>query len=162
MAKGHEGVTILFVCTGNVFRSVTAEYALKALADLPGCYRIESAGIAAKPQPVHPFVRARLRERGVDPSGHTPRRLTRTMLDAAEYVIPMGWDHRDAIHRMSGRLLPLFNQVCFGRDEPVWDVHEVLPQWERHPDQVRAYVESVIRHIWCAAPLVASRLTALR
>ena len=162
MATAHDVPTILFVCTGNVFRSVTAEYALKARMDMSGPYRIQSAGIVAKPQSLHPFVRDRLHERGVDTSGHIPRRLTRAMLDEAEYVIAMGWDHRDAIHRMSGRLVPLFNQVCLSRDEPVWDLHEVLPQWEHNPEQARAYVESVIRHIWCVAPLVVSRLPSRR
>ncbi|MFO0707510.1 MAG: hypothetical protein U0412_11725 [Nitrospira sp.] len=162
MAKTREVPTILFVCTGNVFRSVTAEYALKARADMSGPYRIESAGIAAKPQPLHPFVRDQLHERGVNPVGHAPRRVTQAMLNEAEHVIAMGWDHRDAIHRMSGRLVPLFNQICFGRDEPVWDLHEVMPQWEHNPEEARAYVESVIRHIWSAAPLVVSRLPSIR
>ena len=69
--------SVLFVCTGNIFRSVTAEYALKAsLSDGMRCI-VGSAGIDAKPQSVHGWVRTQLREKGADASHHTQRQLTR-------------------------------------------------------------------------------------
>jgi Protein-tyrosine-phosphatase len=37
--------SVLFVCTGNIFRSVTAEYALKARLGLDTSHVISSAGI---------------------------------------------------------------------------------------------------------------------
>lgn len=61
--------SILFVCTGNIFRSLIAEYALKQFLGVSGMYAVGSAGIEAKPQSIHPLVRARLLERGVDPAG---------------------------------------------------------------------------------------------
>ena len=45
--------SILFVCTGNVFRNVAAEHGLKTLLGQPSLYRIGSAGIEAKPQHLH-------------------------------------------------------------------------------------------------------------
>ena len=42
--------SVLFVCTGNIFRSVTAEYALKARLDPGTSCVVSSAGIDAKPQ----------------------------------------------------------------------------------------------------------------
>ena len=68
--------SVLFVCTGNIFRSVTAEYALKArLSDGMRCI-VGSAGIDARPQSVHAWVRTHLREKGADatiPNGNLPR-----------------------------------------------------------------------------------------
>jgi protein-tyrosine phosphatase len=48
--------SILFVCTGNIFRSMTAEYALKAMLDPRSPIRVSSAGTVALPQAMHPDV----------------------------------------------------------------------------------------------------------
>ncbi|HZC81691.1 MAG TPA: hypothetical protein VE222_08230, partial [Nitrospiraceae bacterium] len=69
--------SILFVCTGNVFRSVAAEYALKARLVPESPYVVGSAGIAALPQPFPPLIHHHLLEKGIDPSQHVQRRLTR-------------------------------------------------------------------------------------
>ncbi|HSF32988.1 MAG TPA: hypothetical protein VLK82_21270 [Candidatus Tectomicrobia bacterium] len=42
--------SILFVCTGNIFRSLTAEYALKAVLDPRSPIRVSSAGTVAIPR----------------------------------------------------------------------------------------------------------------
>ena len=62
--------TILFVCTGNIFRSLTAEYALRAQLPPSQPHRVRSAGIEAHPEPVAATVRDRLLARGVDCRGH--------------------------------------------------------------------------------------------
>ena len=46
--------SILFVCSGNIFRSLVAEYALKAHLGSRARYLIGSAGIEASPQEIHP------------------------------------------------------------------------------------------------------------
>jgi protein-tyrosine phosphatase len=46
--------SILFVCTGNIFRSMIAEYALKAMLDPRSLIRVSSAGTVALPQAMHP------------------------------------------------------------------------------------------------------------
>ena len=56
--------SILFVCSGNIFRSLVAEYALKAQLGSRVGYLIGSAGIEALPQEIHPVVLAGLREKG--------------------------------------------------------------------------------------------------
>jgi protein-tyrosine-phosphatase len=50
--------SILFVCTGNIFRRKTAEYALKARLDPRSPIPVSSAGTVAIPQQMHPDVRA--------------------------------------------------------------------------------------------------------
>ena len=150
--------SILFICTGNVFRSVAAEYALKTRMG-PGVRLIVgSAGIEARPQPLHPMIIEYLRAKGADPSAHVQRRLTRELLESADLAVAMGFDHREFIRERFGRDVPLFNQVCFEREEPVLDVHEVMPDWASDMDAARAYVQSVVDHIWNAAPVLLARL----
>lgn len=149
---------ILFVCTGNIFRSLVAEYAVRAQLGSQNPYRIGSAGIEAKPQAIHPLIRSSLVQKGADPSAHVQHKLTQEMVERAELIIAMGQDHRQVIQQQFGRMAPLFDEVSFGRETPILDLHEALPDWEREPERARDYVLSIIEHIWNAAPEFVARL----
>lgn len=150
--------SVLFVCTGNIFRSVTAEYALKASLGLGTSCIVGSAGIDAKPQSMHTWVQDRLSEKGADLTTHVPRQLTKELVEAADLVIAMGRNHQAFVRERYGRDIPLFAQVCLGQDQPILDLHEVLPNWESDPAQARSYVCSVIDVIWTMAPALLPRL----
>ena len=150
--------SVLFVCTGNIFRSVTAEYALKArLSDGMRCI-VGTAGIDARPQSVHAWVHTKLREKGAHASHHTQRQLTKELVESTDLLVAMGRDHQDFIRQQFGRDVPLFNQICLGHDTPILDLREVMPDWETDPDRARAYVCSVIDVIWATAPAILSHL----
>ncbi|MBX3327943.1 MAG: hypothetical protein U0223_15530 [Nitrospira sp.] len=151
--------SILFVCTGNVFRSMAAEYALRAQLGQPSAYHVESAGIEAKPQKVHSVILNRLRLKGTDPSAHVPQTLTKEVIQRSDLVIAMGLGHREFLQTKFGLHVPLFNEVAFGKDEPILDLHEALPNWERDIVEAREYVESVIDHIWDSIPALKARLS---
>lgn len=150
--------SILFVCTGNVFRSVVAEYAMKARLGEGACWFAASAGIEAKPQTVHAWVQHCLREKGADVSGHVQRRLTRELLEAVDLVVAMSRDHQTCIQKEFGLEAPLFKQICYGRDEPILDLHEAHPNWEQDLNVARTYVSSVIDMIWADIPSFISGL----
>ncbi|OGW64887.1 MAG: hypothetical protein A3H49_02545 [Nitrospirae bacterium RIFCSPLOWO2_02_FULL_62_14] len=154
--------SVLFICTGNVFRSVTAEYALRTRMGPEMRLLVGSAGIEAKPQSLHPLIIEYLRAKGADPSAHVQRKLTRELLESVELAVAMGFDHRDFIREQFGRDVPLFNQVCFEKEEPVLDVHEAMPDWQSNMDEARAYVQSVVDHIWEATPALLARLPVYR
>jgi protein-tyrosine phosphatase len=151
--------SILFVCTGNVFRSMAAEYALRAQLSQEYLYRVESAGIEAKSQKIHPVIANRLIQKGTDPSAHVPRALTKELIDRNDLIIAMGLGHREFIQAQFGVRAPLFNEVSFGEESPILDLHEALPCWERDIVEARAYVESVIDHIWESVPALLARLS---
>lgn len=150
--------SVLFVCTGNIFRSVAAEYALKARLGAGMSYVVSSAGIDARAQSMHEWVLARLREKGADPTSHVQRQLTEELVEAADLVIAMGQNHQAFIREEYGHDVPLFNQICLGHDKPILDLHEAIPDWETDPERARAYVCSVIDAIWATAPALLSRL----
>ncbi len=150
--------SILFICTGNIFRSVAAEYALRAQLGQPSAYQIESAGIDAKPQKVHSVILNRLRLKGTDPSGHVPRTVTKELVRRNDLIIAMGLGHSEFILAKFGLHVPLFNEVAFDKTEPILDLHEALPNWERDIVEAREYVESVIDHIWNSIPALMARL----
>lgn len=139
--------SILFVCTGNIFRSMTAEYALKAALGPQPLYRVSSAGTEANFQVMAPEVRTRLAQRGLDASTHQQRRVTAEMLTEADVVVAMGLDHRLHLREQFGREAWLFNQICFGREEPVLDVWEAVPHEQRNPAARETYIYAVIDHV---------------
>lgn len=162
MDRDRRITSILFVCTGNIFRSVAAEYALKAALGPGGPYRVGSAGIVAATQPMPSLIAARLREKGADPSRHVQRRLDETLVDSTDVLVAMGLDHREFIRQRLGREALLFNQVCHGAEESVLDIHEAVPDWARNPEAAMAYAARAIDHIWESAPLCVRYLEASR
>jgi protein-tyrosine phosphatase len=150
--------SVLFVCTGNIFRSLAAEQALKMMLGGQSSCLVGSAGIDAKPQAVHEWVQTRLSLKGADVTAHVQRQLTPEMVEDTDLVIAMGRNHQAFIRERFERDVPLFNHVCFERDEPILDVHEALPEWEKDLERARIYVWSVIDRIWEAMPFLISRL----
>src|SRR6266511_661910 len=103
--------SILFVCTGNIFRSMTAEYALKARLDPRSPMRVSSAGTVAILQEMHPDVRAYLVQRRMDPSHHQQRKVSAELLHASDLVIAMSTDHQAYLFVTFRYRAPLFNEV---------------------------------------------------
>ncbi|MCL4302478.1 MAG: hypothetical protein KJ077_42710 [Anaerolineae bacterium] len=144
--------SILFVCTGNIFRSMTAEYALKAVLGPQQAYRVSSAGTEAKLQAMSPHVRQRLALHGLNPETHRQRRLTTEMVAEADVVVAMGLDHRRYLQEQFGRDAWLFNQICYGREMPVLDVWEAVTNEQRNPAAQQAYIYAVVDYICEAVP----------
>jgi protein-tyrosine phosphatase len=144
--------TILFICTGNIFRSMTAEYALRAALGGNPRYAVGSAGTEALPQVMASEVRERLLRRGIDPGSHRQRKLSAELLAAAHLPVAMGLDHREYVKQHFGKDLVLFNQVCFGREEGLLDTWEAVPDFERNAQARRDYIAWVVDYLCSAMP----------
>jgi protein-tyrosine phosphatase len=154
--------SVLFICTGNIFRSMVAEYALKnQLAGVPGII-VGSAGIEALTQPMHPLIRERLLSRGVDPSGHLQRKLTQELLEQADLSVAMGLNHQEYIRAQFGRDVPLFNEICYNLQESVLDIHEAMPEWHVDMDRTREYALAVVDYIWNSMPAFLAGIARLK
>jgi protein-tyrosine-phosphatase len=131
---------------------MSAEYALKALLVTETGYRVGSAGTQAEPQVMAPFVLARLQALGLDPSGHRQRKVEAALLAETDLVVAMGFDHRDHLRTHFNREPWLFNQICFGKEEPVLDIWEVVPNWRTDKEALQSYAVSVVDYIHQAMP----------
>jgi len=150
---------VLFVCTGNIFRSLTAEYALRqALGARPGIL-VASAGTEDRWYDVHPLVSGHLHSRGIDVSRHRRRTLTADMLTPVVTVIAMSTDHREFIAQNFGRRdVPLFTEACGLEPAPLPDIHEAVPDYASNPEASAAHIRDTIDRILELTPGLARRL----
>ncbi len=153
---------VLFVCTGNIFRSLTAERALRrTLGDRPGI-AVSSAGTDDYPHEVWPVVGDYLRSRGYEVSDHRRRTLTRDILKGADLAVAMSTDHQEFIESRFGLRVPVYLEVCGEPAGPLPDIDEVIPDFRNRPDAVQAHVRFTIDRIIELAPRMAASLDKLK
>jgi len=81
-------ITVLFACVHNAGRSQIAAALFNHYVD-PGKARAISAGTQPAAR-VHPEVVAVMRDRGIDVSSRTPRKLTPELAATVDWLITMG------------------------------------------------------------------------
>ena len=152
---------VLFVCTGNIFRSLTADYALRrCLSEKPGIL-IGSAGTEDFPHVVRPEVRDYLLSKGLDVRRHARRTLTRAILGEADLVVSMSTDHRAFIEEQFGLRTPLFLEACGLEAAALPDIEDVVLDYRTNAAAVTAHVRWTIDRIVELSPRLASRIDTL-
>ena len=152
---------LLFVCTGNIFRSLTADVALRSLLAARGDIHVSSAGTVDYPHAVRPYTREYLLSKGFDVSEHQRRSLTRAIMDESHLVVAMSTDHQAAIRERFGREVPLYLEVCGEAAEWLPDIEDVIPDYQTNRVAVEAHVRSTIDRIVGLAPRMAENLDTL-
>jgi len=152
---------VLFVCTGNIFRSLTAEHGLRQALNGRTGIHVSSAGTADFPYLVRPNVRDYLLARGFDVSNHRRRTLTAAMLAESQLVIAMSTDHRADLQLRFGHAARLFLEACGEVGEALPDIEEVVLDHERNAAAVDAHVRATIDRILSLTPRLAARLDTL-
>lgn len=146
---------ILFVCTGNIFRSFIAERVLKHLLEERRMNDtiVRSAGTEAFPQEMYPEVIRGLDRLGVDCRGHTQRRLTASDLESHDLVVAMAESHVDYLNKQFGfEEAVLFNEIANGERSSVADVEDVISDYSSQPKKVDAHVRKTIKHLSDSMP----------
>ncbi|MGH9025807.1 MAG: hypothetical protein ACRDWD_06805 [Acidimicrobiia bacterium] len=129
-----DAACVLFVCTGNVCRSVIAEAIFQARADIQAWpVRADSAGLTGEGARPPRHAAAVMRRRGIDISRHRSRRLTGPMIDEAALVLGSCPEHvwAAAVLRpdASGRIFTIKELVRLGDRTGRPAPHELLESW---------------------------------
>ncbi len=103
--KETELIGVLFICTGNICRSPTAEGVFRALARREGMdnrFRIDSAGILAyhAGEAPDPRSQATALAHGVDIGGQRARQVTREDFSHYDFLLAMDRGHLRALRKM--------------------------------------------------------------
>ncbi|MCA9460227.1 MAG: hypothetical protein KC550_06790 [Nanoarchaeota archaeon] len=155
-------IQILFVCTGNVFRSMTAEKCLTNYLENNNISNIKSnsAGTKLAPQEINPFTLKRLLLYNIKVN-HTAKDLTKELLEKSDLIIAMSTDHQEYIKETFGIEVPLFNEVSYGKSQGVLDFHEHMPNInsvENSQEEFEKYAYFVVEYIYNAIPNLVNNL----
>lgn len=101
-------IRVLFVCHGNICRSVAAQYILQDLVRQQGWesgFQIDSAAATSEEigNPIYPPMEEELRRRGIPIGNHRARLLRREDYDRWDLFIGMNQENMRDIRRILGR-----------------------------------------------------------
>jgi len=153
----HRRISVLFVCTGNICRSPTAEAVFKHCvreAGLAGRIASDSAGTHDYHvgQPPDPRTQAAAKQRGYDLGELRARRLRREDFERFDYVLAMDEANLRLLERLCPRehahKLKLLLDFDAGSQREVPDPYYGGPEdFERVLDLVEAAAQGLLRHL---------------
>jgi len=147
--------SILFVCTRNVFRSMSAEYLFKKYLDDNNVsnWIVGSAGIVAKKEPIDPKTLESLKELGIVNIKHKQRKLTKQMLNKYDIVIAMAENHLNFIEdKLNHRNVILFNELAINKENSIWDIENEVKNYKTDRKAVEKKIQETCNYIFQKIP----------
>jgi len=98
----HYYMNILYVCTGNIFRSMSAEYITKKYIKdhhIPNI-SVSSAGTRARPEQPFPRTLEKLKTYGIDASAHQQTKISPELLAEQDIIVCMAEHHRQSVREL--------------------------------------------------------------
>lgn len=139
---------ILFVCTANIFRSVSAhyiiqDYVLKNNLEI----LVSSAGIEVDESLIFDdTITDTLFKFGIDATEHIPRQITKKIIEDFDLIVVMGKNHFDYIKKNFDLEPIFFNEIISNSKTPVMDVTEIFSENKR---ATKGWTEYIIKVITC-------------
>ncbi len=150
--------TILFVCTGNVFRSMSAELLLKKHLQEKGIkLKVASAGITAKKQSIHSIVKEELEKLDVDHSKHKQRKVTKRILASSDLIVSMARVHQDYLKEKYNKDSVIFNEIAFGKKSSFLDYPDIYKK-TKSKKKAEEYLCVAINRINKAVPKIIQNI----
>lgn len=140
--------SVLFVCTGNVFRSLTAEYSLKARLGSKSSILVASAGTRDDPSlTVRKDVSDYLLSKGLDVSSHNRTLVSTDLLQKFDHIIAMHTDHQQQLSERFSIEVPHFMEACGMKSEALPDVDDLFAPDDWHSSDAYDHIKRTIDRI---------------
>lgn len=148
-------VKILFVCSGNVFRSMSAKYCLENFLNKKNIRDVivDSAGISVtseKSQKIALEVKEYFFKRNIDVSKHIPKNVSEVNLSSFDLVVSMSYNHKKYLKEKYNVSSVLFNKVCYGVNYPVYDNNDILKDYKGFRGSI--YNQEIVKKIFLDTP----------
>lgn len=150
----------LYVCTGNVFRSLSAERFARAYAT-PNIWEFQSAGLRGRSdKQVHPETIRSLKGFGINPDDHVSKPLTPELIRWADIVIAMDQTHQYDIIKQYKRRAPLYDDICGEPSLGILDLPDIFEDGANHSnlDDIRQFIDDTIAGLNAITPSFLERL----
>ena len=150
---------VLFVCTQNVFRSLSAEKLLEKylLEKKDNRFEINSAGTEAYPDNPYSYTLEKLEELGVKSFSHQQTRVSKKLLESQNIVICMTKSHQDFLKRNFRQESYLFNEISYGKKTDIADDVE-SSIYLRGENSLEVFVKDTVMKIAQAVPYIYKAL----
>ena len=155
---------ILFVCTGNVYRSMSAEKCLRSYLNrnkIKGI-KVNSCGIGVWNQSIYPAVKKRLAFYKVKLYKHRHKQINQKLVDESDLIVAMNKNHQENIKKNFGIKAVLFNEIAYSKKTGVLDFHErdvkLRGMKKKYTDQMNNYADFTVDHIYSAMPSFVKNL----
>jgi len=144
-------LTILFVCTGNVFRSLSAEYCLKNYLRRNRIknIKVSSAGTICK-KGKHPLVIIKkLGELEIKYYLHKQIKVNKNLLKKYNVIISMAIYHKSFLKKKFNIDSILFNELVTGKKTSVNDIDETSSI-----EEAQSYMKKTVEYIHHSMPIL--------
>ena len=157
---------VTFVCSGNVFRSLSAKVCWQDYLKKNKIKEIvvDSAGIHEPREGVDPFTKKRLNMHGISFS-HKPKKVTKQLVRKSDLIISMGENHQKYLKKYFNVDSPLFEKIAYGRNKGILDIAEKYPFLKKISPIERAKqkyykkrINDVVDEIYRATPNLTKNL----
>ena len=150
---------ILFVCTGNKFRSMSAELLMNKFLEKNRIndLSISSSGTNPNIYPPYPDTIARLKKYGCDASKHQFQKISEDDIKDADIIICMAKHHQEYIKINFRKKSFLFNEIAYNKEEDVVDDEEYarVHGWDF---DLKEYINKIVDYIHDAIPEIYKNL----
>jgi len=157
-----EKIKILFVCTGNIFRSVSNHYCLKdyLIKHKINDIEVASAGVDTHEKNSFPeSIYGTLKKWGINADKHKQQQINKKIYEWADLIIVMTPLQKKIIEKKFGkRHVVLYKDILYGKTLTLKDVNEEVPNYKIKKKQAYKYEKNVVTYIHNHTKLLYKRL----
>lgn len=111
----------------------------------------------AKKRDLDPVLVQELRKKKIDPSKHTPRKVTAKLLKQYDVIIAMAEDQIIHLREKFNCKAHLFNEIAYHKRTSILDIEDI-DFYKKHKDKFKKRITSTVQHIHSATPKLAKKL----
>lgn len=153
-------MNVLFVCTGNIFRSMSAEFLLKAQLGQLGLSSIQvrSAGTHVSLDTPNIGVVNAFNELGIDITSHRQSPITKEHIEWANIIFCMGVEHQQFLKEKFSVHALLFDEIAIKQRVSVLDNWQAVYEHQKHPKESALYCYHTVYFLYHHMPAIVSYL----